>query len=131
MNISFDDHGVEAGVWSGSLTAPERPARVCVICRGEAVAEADLTRTDGPGWAVRVPLPAALIGDGIASLILVADDSGQPGSPVGAASVRLARLSIAAGKVLDEDAAAEIAALRAELELLKREFRRFAAARPD
>ncbi|MCF3973784.1 hypothetical protein [Paracoccus salsus] len=123
----FDSHGVKGGVWTGRLRAPQRPARICATCLGEVVAEARLTETAEGMWDIRLDLPGALISDGVASLMLVADE-GEAGTPVGPESVRLDRLTIAAGKVLDEDLAAEVALLRSELELLKREFRRMAIA---
>lgn len=122
----FEDYGVRGGVWSGRLTATRRPGRVCATHLGEVVAEAVLTDAAGNAWNLRIDLPAALISEGVTSLILVADEAG-PGAPVSPASVHLARLNLAAGRVLDDDVAAELALLRSELELLKREFRRFAA----
>lgn len=122
---TFDSHGVRGGVWTGRLTATEAPARVCVTSRGEVVAEARLSEAGGNGWDVRVDLPAAVIGEGVTSLVMVACDSAA-GEPVDPSSTRLARLNLAAGKALDDDLDAEIAMLRSEVELLKREFRRFA-----
>ena len=58
------------------------------------------------------------------TLLLKTAAAGQDSGPDGHV---LARLSLLAGDPLDEDLAAEIAALRAELELVKRELRRFAA----
>lgn len=121
----FESHGLRGGVWTGRLTASERPARICVTLRGEAVAEARLSEVPDQGWDVRVDLPAAIIGEGVTSLIMVACDSVE-GQPVDPSSTRLARLNLAAGKALDDDLDAELAMLRSEVELLKREFRRFA-----
>lgn len=124
---NFESHGIRGGVWTGRLRAEQRPARVCATCMGEVVAEALLTGKEDGMWEIRLDLPGSLISDGIATLVLVADQ-GEAGAPVGPDSVRLDRLTLAAGKPLDQDLAAEVSALRAELELLKREFRRFAAA---
>lgn len=127
----FEDHGITGGVWSGRLTASERPARICVACLGEVVAEGSVAGRDDGGWDVSAKVPAAVIANGVTTLILVADSDTAAGTHTGPASIHLARLTLAAGKPLDDDAAAEIATLRAELELLKREFRRFAANRQD
>lgn len=121
----FECHGVRGGVWTGRVTASERPGRVCVTARGEVVATARLTEVAGDTWEMRAELPAALISDGVVSLILVADDA-PPEAPVDATGQRLGRLTIVAGQPLDGDLEAEIAQLRAELDLLKREFRRLA-----
>ncbi|MDP5306899.1 hypothetical protein [Paracoccus spongiarum] len=125
---SFESHGVRGGVWTGWLDAPARPGRVCLVARGEPVAGAVLTDGAGGGWTLRVDLPAALISEGVTSLTLIADDAADPDAPVGPDAQRLARLTLAAGRVLDEDLAAEVAQIRAELDLLKREFRRLATA---
>ena len=126
----FESHGIRGGVWTGVLRGDPRPARVCATCLGEVVAEASLTDTADGDCRVRLDLPASLISDGVATLVLVADP-GEPGAPVSAASQRLDRVTLAAGKPLDQDLAAEISALRAEMDLLKREFRRLAASLRD
>lgn len=122
----FESFGVRGGVWSGRLSAAECPGRVCAVLMGEVVAEARLTPEGEGAWGVALDLPGALISDGIVSLILVADDA-APGAPADPKSRHLGRLNLAAGRPLADDLLAELAELRAELELLKREFRRFAA----
>lgn len=114
--MQFKSHGLKSGVWSGVLTGKMAPARLTVTLRGEDVAQAALTPLAPGEWQMRVPLPAALLSDGTHSLALQADGGGV-----------LARLPIIAGAALDDDLIAEIALLRDELELLKREFRHFAS----
>ncbi|MCT4331602.1 hypothetical protein MU516_01820 [Paracoccus sp. YLB-12] len=121
----FDNHGIKGGVWSGRLRDMPPPARVCVTCMGEVIAEAALADDADGGHQVRVDLPGSLISDGIVTLVLVADQGG-PGDPVGADAIHLHHQSLVTGKPLDQDLVAELSALRAEMELLKREFRRFA-----
>lgn len=123
--MRFESHGLKGGIWSGMLTADTAPARVLLAHLGQAVAEAEL-RPEGDGWQVRVPVPADILSDGRHSLILLARPAGGA-SEAGNRDVRLDRLDLIAGAALDEDLAAEIQALRAEMELLKREFRRLAA----
>lgn len=121
----FDNHGIRGGVWSGQLRDMPPPARVCVTCMGEVIAEAALAGDEDGGHQVRVDLPGSLISDGIVTLVLVADQGG-PGDPVGADAIHLHHQALVTGKPLDQDLVAELSALRAEMELLKREFRRFA-----
>lgn len=117
----FEDHGLQAGCWNGMLKASQRPARVTVRHHAQIVAEADISPAGSDRWTIRAPLPASLLSDGIHSLLLVADDeAGQPDRELG-------RLALLAGSVLADDLMVEVQHLRAELELLKREFRRFAA----
>ena len=119
--MTFEDHGVSAGCWTGALQADRRPDGLCVVHRGQAVAQARL-RDAGPGaWSVAVDLPSEVIEGGAHGLLLVSGDPDAPGSQV------LARLTLIAGTVAGDELLAEVAQLRAELDLLKREFRRFAA----
>lgn len=113
--MKFESHGVSGGCWNGALQAANPPAALSVLHRGEVVAEASL-RDAGPGvWAVSVSLPPAVIDQGAHSLLLVAGDE------------VLSSLALIAGTVAGDDLLAEVAQLRAELDLLKREFRRLAA----
>ncbi|WP_295042231.1 hypothetical protein [uncultured Paracoccus sp.] len=119
--MKFEDHGVSAGCWTGALQADRQPGPVSVVHRGVAVAQARL-RDAGPGvWAVAADLPGTVIDRGAHGLLLVAGEPGAAGSRV------LARLMLVAGQVAGDDLLAEVAHLRAELDLLKREFRRLAA----
>lgn len=121
----FDDHGLKAGRWSGVLASPQAPARVVVTHLSQVVATASVTPAGDGAWRIEADLPARLLSDGIHSLVLIADD-GQGDEPPGPGAAQLARLPLLAGSVLADDLVAEIEHLRAELELLKREFRRFA-----
>lgn len=118
--MQFDSHGVSGGCWTGILRADTPPLPPQVIHRGQAVAAAAM-RPAGPGqWAVSADLPPAVIEDGVHSLLLVAQGEGA-GTQV------LASLTLIAGEAAKDELLAEVAQLRAELDLLKREFRRFAA----
>nr|WP_111300242.1 hypothetical protein [Paracoccus saliphilus] len=123
----FENHGLTGGVWRGRLQGlAMRPARVVLTHHGEVVAEAQI-EPDGEGaWLLEVDLPGDVLSDGLQTLLLRTDPGAsgedlQPGGEV------LARLPLMAGEPLAEDLAAELAALRAELELVKRELRRFAS----
>lgn len=119
--MKFEDHGVSAGCWTGALQADRPPAGLCVVHRGKAVARARV-QDAGPGvWSVAADLPGAVIDRGAHGLLLVAGDPDAPDAQV------LARLTLVAGVVAGDELLAEVAQLRAELDLLKREFRRFAA----
>ena len=113
--MKFESHGIFAGCWTGALTADRPPAALTVVHHGQAVATAALCDT-GPGaWSVTADLPASVIEEGAHGLLLVAGDK------------VLASLTLMAGTAAGNDLRAEVAQLRAELDLLKREFRRFAA----
>lgn len=120
----FENHGLKAGVWSGNLIAAEAPARVALVHLGEIVSVARLSEGEG-AWQVSVDLPTSFLSDGLHSLILIAD-SGQEGDPPHPDAVQLDRLNLMAGAPLEHELMAEIKLIRAELDLLKREFRRLA-----
>lgn len=121
----FENHGLKAGVWSGVLTAAEVPARVALVHLGEIVSVARLSGGEEGAWQVSVDLPSSFLSDGLHSLILIAD-SGQEGDAPHPDAVQLDRLNLMAGTPLEHDLMAEIKLMRAELDLLKREFRRLA-----
>lgn len=71
-------------------------------------------RPDSGDWALRVPVPADRIADGVQTFVIRDRDSGTV----------LDSFSMVAGDALAYDLRAEIALLREELDLLKRAFRR-------
>lgn len=122
----FDIQGLRGGVWSGIYSGTHLPQRLAAVHHGRIIALARVSAA-GPGqWRVDLDLPAALLTDGLQSVFLIADD-GPDDQPVQPGALRLDRLAIVSGAPLAEDLRAEIEHLRAELQLLKREFRRFAS----
>jgi hypothetical protein len=78
--------------------------------------------TGRPGdWFLRLPVPADRLDDGVQTFLLRDRDGGQT----------LGHFSIVAGLPLEADLRAEIDLLRAELDLLKRVFRRHLGRQPD
>ncbi|MFD2814099.1 hypothetical protein ACFSYD_05525 [Paracoccus aerius] len=62
--MTFEDHGLSAGCWTGALQSDDPPAALCLVHRGKAVAQARL-REAGPGtWSVAVDLPGSVIDRG-------------------------------------------------------------------
>ena len=77
-----------------------------------------LRACDGPGvWFLRFPIPAEVISDGVQTFVI--SDA--------ATNAVMATFSLLAGDVLDHNLRAKISLLRAELDMLKREFRRHCA----
>ncbi|MBU2956316.1 hypothetical protein Q4511_03575 [Paracoccus sp. 1_MG-2023] len=123
---SFTSHGLRGGLWRGRLRAQDEPGRVILVHAGEVAAEARLTADGAGAWLVEVDLPGHVLSEGVHTLLLKTDPA-TAGDAANAAGEVLARLPLVAGSPLDEDLLAELASLRAELELCKRELRRFAA----
>ena len=104
------------GVWHGILkgNGPEQP-QVGVSLLNEALPDVALTVGDDANeWILTVPVPAHAIADGVHTF-LVFDQEDE---------TRLGQFSIIAGSAADADIRAEIELLRAELDMLKRAFRR-------
>lgn len=100
---------IRAGRWEGLWKGTGRPD-IAVLHRGAALAGMEAV-AEGAHWRCSVPIPSEVLGDGVETFLIRVD-----GETAG-------RFSIAAGAVLAEDLVAEIATLRAELELLKQAFR--------
>lgn len=124
--LNFESYGLKSGTWSGLLTAANAPERVYLAYYGEPVAAAKLSPAGVGQWDVSVELPVSVLSDGIQSLLLVAD-SGAEGDAPQADAQHLGHLNLMAGASLDDDIMAEVRLLRAEIDMIKREFRRLAS----
>lgn len=108
---------IRAGVWEGVLAAGATAPPPIEVTHQERSLEgvtvaAHLGR---PGeWVVRAPIPAALLSDGVQTF-LVRDS---------ATGATLGHFSIITGVAMEDDIRAEMDLLRAELDMLKRAFRR-------
>jgi hypothetical protein len=106
------------GIWEGLLTGetPDAPAPdIGVSLLDRAVPDVSVTETTAPGrYALQFPIPREAIGDGVQTLMISDLRSGEV----------LDSFSIMAGEVLSDDFRSEVSLLRAELDLLKRAFRR-------
>ncbi|MFD2175543.1 hypothetical protein [Rhodobacter lacus] len=102
---------IRAGQWEGIWTGSEAPDfEVLHLEQPLEGLSVDLLE---PGkWKLRLPIPAELLSDGVQTFVLSAR-----GETVG-------HFSIVTGAALEHDLRAEIELLRAELDLLKRAFRR-------
>jgi hypothetical protein len=108
---------IAAGVWEGVLTVAGEVPPLQALHQGKALEGVEVKPLPSKSGrhAVRVPIPAAILTEGVQTVLL------QTGDTV------LAQFSLIAGTPLDDDLRAEIGLLRAELDLLKRAFRRHCA----
>ncbi|TMM52451.1 hypothetical protein [Sulfitobacter sabulilitoris] len=104
------------GLWEGILTgAGDTQPNLSVTHQQVAVPGITLTRDAASGhWALRVPIPPEAVSDGVQTILITDADS----------QTRLGHLTLIAGEALGDDMRAEIDLLRAELDMLKRAFRR-------
>lgn len=108
---------IRAGVWEGVLSAPDMPApKLEVIHLERPVPGVSVQPVPGRAgeYAVRVPVPAELLSEGVQTFLIRDAASGE----------RLDQFTIITGVALEDDIRAEVDLLRAELDMLKRAFRR-------
>ena len=109
------------GVWEAVLKAPRQdmPAPALLMHHQDKPIDGLTMRAgDAPGeWFLRFPIPPEVISDGVQTFVI---------SDAGTDAV-ISTFSLLAGDVLDHDLRAEISLLRAELDMLKRAFRRHCA----
>lgn len=105
------------GVWQGVLTAKggaEAP-QVNVTHQGSELAGVTLTAAETAGeWHLSIPISAEVIADGVQTLLITEQTSGMS----------LGHVTLLADEALGDDIRAEMDLLRAELDMLKRAFRR-------
>lgn len=106
------------GVWEGALKSSEASAtkpQVDVTYLGEPVPEVSIDPTEEAGlWRLRFQVPKESLSDGVQTVV-ISDHATEE---------RLETVSFIAGEALAGDLRAEIDLLRAELDMLKRAFRR-------
>jgi hypothetical protein len=108
---------LSGGVWEGVLAGGAIAPVLVVTHLGLAVEGVTVTEREPGQWMIRVPVPPAAIADGVQTVLITDAVTGA----------RLGDITLIAGDALDGDLRAEISLLRAELDLLKRAFRRHCA----
>lgn len=105
------------GIWEGVLTGGDgAPPKVQASYRDTPIEDVAVLRAGGAteAWKVKIPVPTELLSDGVHTVLISEAESGE----------RLGSFTILAGDAMDEDLRAEVDLLRAELDMLKRAFRR-------
>lgn len=107
---------IRAGVWEGVLTAAEPQPQLEVLLLERALAGVTVEAVAGRSgeWAVRVPIPADVLTDGVQTFLIREAGSEET----------LAHFTIITGVAMEDDMRAEVDLLRQELDMLKRAFRR-------
>jgi hypothetical protein len=113
--IALQQTRIAGGIWEGVLSGAAGDAPVIEVLHSDRVLDGvEVLAIPGKAgrFAVRVPIPAWALNEGVQTFVLRLGDE------------VLAQFNVVAGMPLDEDIRAELSLLRAELELLKRAFRR-------
>lgn len=112
--LHFINTQIRSGTWHGDLTgAGNTQPALQVTHQGTALPDVAYTYDAGHDvWHVSVPIPAALIADGVQTFV-ICDATGAT----------LESFTLIAGAPLADDLRAEIMLLRRELEILQKAFR--------
>lgn len=108
------------GVWEGLLDLRgDAPPPLRIRHQDTLVGEAETTATTSgkqgiTRWLVRFRLPVDRLSDGVQTFVIENAETGDA----------LAHETLIAGNPLEDDLRAEVSLLRAELDMLKRAFRR-------
>ena len=107
---------IRAGVWEGVLSGAVEPPVLDVLLLEQILPGVSVTAVpDRPGdWAVRVPVPSEALNEGVQTFV-IRDKATQE---------TLAHFTVITGVAMEDDMRAEVDLLRAELDMLKRVFRR-------
>ena len=117
-SLSVTKTRLSEGHWEGVVTSDksssDKPG-VAVTYLEKQVEGVQLTLAkDGEGWALRIPVPPEAIADGVQVLLIRDVETGET----------LETVTLLAGEALADDIRVEVALLRAELDMLKKAFRR-------
>ena len=88
--------------------------QISVTHLNTAVPDVQVSEQGDGAWLVQVPIPAEAIADGVQVFVLTDSTDGE----------KLGHFTLIAGEALGDDIRDEIELLRAELDMLKRAFRR-------
>ena len=106
------------GLWEGLLSIGENGDQpdLHVTHRDEQIPDVSLSEvSDQPGnWHLTFPIPTTCLTDGVETILITDADTNTP----------LGSYTILSGLDSDEDIRAELDLLRAELDMLKKAFRR-------
>lgn len=106
---------IRAGIWEGVLSgAGPQPPQLEVVLQERSLPGLLVEPVPGRAgdYAVRVPIPAEVLNEGVQTFL------------IRAGTETLAHFTIVTGVAMEDDLRAEIDLMRAELDLLKRAFRR-------
>lgn len=117
-DVTLTKTRIQAGRWEGVLKAPDGsvPPPVGVFHMGYPLPDVSVTPIEGrPGrWRVEVAIPAELLSEGVQTFVIQDNATGT----------RLSQFTVVTGVPLEDDIRAEVDLLRAELDMLKKAFRR-------
>lgn len=115
-NLTVTGTKITNGIWQGIVSSDSKGVpKLDVRLLDKPVANVQLTEDPAQGhWLLQVPIPSDAISEGVQTFVISDAEDGTT----------LAHFHLIAGEVLGDDIRAEMDLLRAELDMLKRAFRR-------
>ncbi len=115
-NLTVTGTKITNGIWQGIVTSEGKEVpKLAVRLLDKPVANVQLTEDPQQGhWLLQVPIPSEAIAEGVQTFVISDATDGTT----------LSSFHLIAGEVLGDDIRAEMDLLRAELDMLKRAFRR-------
>lgn len=106
----------QQGTWQGVITGAGKEApKVEVSHQAQMLEEFTLSYNDSADhWLLSITIPSDVIADGVQTLLIRDKAEG----------IEIGHITLIAGELLGDDIRAEVDLLRAELDMLKRAFRR-------
>ncbi|MGB0799365.1 MAG: hypothetical protein ACPGRD_08610 [Planktomarina sp.] len=101
------------GHWHGEVIGVTTQPDIVAVFENSEIDAVTVTSAGDDAWAINIPVPLAMMSDGVHSCIVSFANGDE-----------LARFSMIAGEAVADDLRVEVGLLRAELDLLKRAFRR-------
>jgi len=104
------------GIWEGQIEqAGTGVPQIKVVHLGNTVPDVEVSEVGSDGrWLLQVPIPISAIADGV-QVFVITDTTDDE---------KLGQFTLIAGEALGDDIRGEVELLRAELDMLKRAFRR-------
>lgn len=111
----LEETQIRAGKWEGILTGFEgvNPPSLVAYCGDRKIGDPSLLPHENGVWVVQLEIPAETINTGTQTYVIEDPQHGI-----------LASFQVTSGTSADDDIASEVRLLRAELDMLKRAFRR-------
>lgn len=104
---------IQNGVWTAMLTGGTGVPRIDIRHLDHPIEDVSVAEVHD-GWMVTAPIPPEAISDGVQTFVVMDKTSDD----------KLGDFTFIAGEMIGDDIRAEIELLRAELDMLKRAFRR-------
>ena len=114
-NLALTKIRLRSGVWEGRITGIGTRPDIRVTHLDRPVDTVKIVQGDEAGlWNITIPIPTDAVTDGVQTFLIIdaADDT------------KLGDFTLIAGDAMADDLRAEVELLRAELDMLKRAFRR-------